>query len=214
MVGDSALARLPLLAAPAIGTPALAALAAPFTSAADVAIAGDDHGHACDVGRDEVAGHGDVAGVGGCSRLRPDRPDLGCVPSGRRVHVGRNGSGRLSGGGGAVDTEPQELVAELEFLVGSHSSRLFDQRSKKPRVSSRARRETGDSRYGVGAVSNESDEPTPAEIRRHQRQALIVSSAEDQLAEAGIDRVMLQHADYDDEDMLELIAHAVIPAVA
>lgn len=35
-------------------------------------------------------------------------------------------------------------------------------------------------------MSTDSEEPTPAEIRRHQRQALIVSAAETQLAEAGI----------------------------
>jgi alkanesulfonate monooxygenase SsuD/methylene tetrahydromethanopterin reductase-like flavin-dependent oxidoreductase (luciferase family) len=34
------------------------------------------------------------------------------------------------------------------------------------------------------------------------------------LAAVGIDRVMLQHNDFDDEDVLELIAREVIPAVA
>ncbi len=34
-----------------------------------------------------------------------------------------------------------------------------------------------------------------------------------ELAEVGIDRVMLQHTDYDDEEMLELVARDVIPAV-
>jgi alkanesulfonate monooxygenase SsuD/methylene tetrahydromethanopterin reductase-like flavin-dependent oxidoreductase (luciferase family) len=35
-----------------------------------------------------------------------------------------------------------------------------------------------------------------------------------ELAAVGIDRVMLQHNDVDDEDVLELIAREVVPAVA